>query len=199
MQDVIERPANTKQATDGGGYGLASKALMGAAAGAAGVWALDRADWFMWDRESEDARHRTKSVRPGGEPPAHVMVSRVEETFGFNPTPAQHEMAGMATHYGIGIAPAAIYALVREQLPGKGPVRGLLYGLGLFLIQDEALNTATGLGAKPRDYPWQAHARGLVAHLVYGVATETVLNLLERSVKALGENKRQAPLSPLTR
>jgi hypothetical protein len=56
--------------------------------------------------------------------------------------------------------------------------RGLLYGLGLFLILDEAVNAA-GLAADPRRYPWQAHARGLVAHLVLGVVTDAALSVLE--------------------
>ncbi len=197
MQDVLERPDTTSersavardQWTDAGvdtaneGHGLVAKVLMGTAAGAIGVWALDRVDWFMWNHQSEEARSRTTSVRPGGEPPAHVMVSKIEQMFDLTPTPEQHELAGLATHYGIGIAPAVVYALVRDKLPGEGPIRGLLYGLGLFVLQDEVVNSASGLAAKPQAYPWQAHARGLIAHLVYGVATETVLNLMEKSLK----------------
>jgi hypothetical protein len=48
----------------------------------------------------------------------------------------------------------------------------------LFLAQDEALNQVMGLSARQKDYPWQAHARGLVAHLTLGLVTNTVLNLL---------------------
>ncbi len=164
--------------------GTAATALMGAAAGAIGVWALDRADWFMWNRLDEETRTRTIAVRPGGEPPAHVLASKIEKTAGFNPTEKQHDMAGNVTHYSIGIGPAVGYALMRDKLPGRGPMRGLLYGFGVFLMQDEAVNAVTGLSAKPQAYPWQAHARGLIAHLVYGVATELALNAMERAVKS---------------
>lgn len=183
MQDTLERKPET-QSEPGDGYGVVSKALMGAAAGAVGTWALDRADWRMWKHESQDARLQTNSVRPFGEPPAHVFVKKAEQTLGLNPTPEQHEIAGVAVHYGIGITPAIVYSIVRDKLPGEGPVRGLLYGLSLFLLQDEAVNAATGLAAKPQKYPWQAHARGLLSHLVYGLATEMVLNLMDRSVRA---------------
>lgn len=37
----------------------------------------------------------------------------------------------------------------------------------------------TRLAADPRRYPWQAHARGLVAHLVYGLVTDTALSVLK--------------------
>lgn len=166
--------------------GIAATAVMGAAAGAVGVWALDRVDWFMWDRLDEETRARTIAARPGGEPPAHVLVGKVERMAGIAPSERQHEIAGQIVHYTIGIGPAVGYALTRDKLPGRGPVRGLLYGFGLFLAQDEALNTVSGLGAKPQDYPWQAHARGLIAHLVYGVATELALNAMEKAVRSAG-------------
>ncbi|MBA2722666.1 MAG: DUF1440 domain-containing protein [Methylibium sp.] len=164
--------------------GVAATALMGAAAGAIAVWALDRVDWFMWNRLDARTRTRTVSVRPAGEPPSHALVSKIEKAAGLNPTDRQHDLAGDITHYMIGIGPAAGYAVMRDKLPGRGPMRGLLYGLGVFLMQDEAFNTATGLGAKPQAYPWQAHARGLIAHLVYGVTTELVLNAMERAVES---------------
>jgi hypothetical protein len=164
--------------------GIASKALMGAAAGAVGTWALDRTDWFLWDQEHEDAKAETDRVRPYGEPPAHVVAHKGEELLGLYPTPEQHEIAGVAVHYGIGIGPAVLYALVRDRLPLSGVPRGLMFGLGLFAVQDEALNAASGLGAKPNDYPWQAHARGLLSHLAYGVATELMLDFMTRSAAA---------------
>jgi hypothetical protein len=196
MPDVLEREPETKSATSDG-PGVVSKALMGAAAGAAGTWALDRADWRMWKHESAGARLQTTAVRPFGEPPAHVIATKAERGLGLNPTPEQHELAGLAVHYGIGIGPAIAYAVMRDKLPGRGPARGLLYGLALFLLQDEAANAVTGLAAKPQKYPWQAHARGLVSHLVYGVATEMVLNLMDPSVPADAPDTRGQPQGKL--
>lgn len=183
MQAVLERGPRT-QSDAGGPYGAVSKAIMGVAAGAVGTWALDRADWRMWKHESQEARLQTNAVRPFGEPPAHVLVSKAERMLGLDPSPEQHEIAGVVTHYGIGIGPAIVYSLMRDKLPGDGPVKGLLYGLTLFLLQDEVVNAATGVGAKPREYPWQAHARGLVSHLVYGIVTEMALNYMDRSVRS---------------
>ena len=169
--------------------GIVATALMGAAAGAVAVWALDRVDWFMWNRLADATRRKTVSVRPGGEPPSHVLAAKVEKRAGLGPTGRQHDIGGDLVHYAIGVMPAVGYALIRHRLPGRGWSRGLLYGLGAFLVQDEALNTAAGLAARPRRYPWQAHARGLIAHLVYGVTTELVLDLLER---AAGSDRRTA-------
>lgn len=194
MEQVLDRRVTLEfeQANDREGQSLASKALMGAAAGAVGTWALDRADWRMWNHESDGARLQTTAVRPGGEPPAHVLVSKAERAFGFKLTPDQHDAAGLAVHYGIGIGPAVAYSIYRDQLPGRGPLRGALYGLSLFLMQDEVINAAAGLGAKPNEYPWQAHARGLVSHLVYGVVTEMVLNLIEDTMQSRSAADRTA-------
>jgi uncharacterized membrane protein YagU involved in acid resistance len=154
-------------------------ALMGAAAGAIGVWALDRVDWFMWDNEDPATRARTIAVRPNGEPPAQALVTKVENASGKSLDADTHETVSQLVHYSIGIAPAIGYALLRDKLPGTGVARGALFGAGLWLMQDEVMNSVTGLGAKPQDYPWQDHARGIIAHTVYGVATELALNAME--------------------
>jgi hypothetical protein len=47
-------------------------------------------------------------------------------------------------------------------------------------VNDEVLAPALGLASGAARYPWQAHARGLVGHLVLGAATDTVLDVLDR-------------------
>jgi hypothetical protein len=163
---------------------LAAKVMLGTAAGAAGVWALDRADWFMWNLESLDSRAETIRVRPRQLPPAENVVSAVQEAAGRELSLPSFRAASQAVHYSIGIAPAVAYAVLRDRLPGRGVARGALFGIGLFLAQDELLNTVTGLGARPDRYPWQAHARGLIAHTIYGIATELVPDAFERLLTA---------------
>lgn len=163
------------------GPGPLVTAAMGMVAGAIGVWALDRTDYFMWNREDPETRNATRAVRPRGEPPAGAVVSEAEEAAGRALGTKQHDAAQQLVHYAIGVGPAAGYALLRDELPVSGPARGLLYGLGVFLLQDEGINAVTRLGADPRDYPWQAHGRGLVSHLVYGLTTELALTAMERA------------------
>jgi hypothetical protein len=174
MQDAIERPTDQQRPP------ALATALIGAAAGAVGTAALDSVDWFLWNREDPASKRRTEAVRPGGEPPADVLVGRIEDALGADVDKGTHQKRGAAMHFAIGIAPAVGYALAREQLPVRGIARGALFGFGLWLLQDEVLNSLTGLGAKPQNYPWQAHARGLAAHLAYGVATEAALELADR-------------------
>jgi hypothetical protein len=162
---------------------MLNNALKGAVAGAIAVWAMDRLDWFNFEHEDQQARHRTEAVRPDGLDPAHVAAGRAAHALGGELHPAQPHPAGVAVHYALGIGPGAIYGALRERLPVSSKNQDFLYGLGLglglFLVQDEGLNQAMGLSGKQKDYPWQAHARGLAAHLVLGLATNLVLNLLK--------------------
>lgn len=144
-------------------------AVKGAIAGAVGVWALDKVTWAIWDREA----------RPGGLDPAHVIANRAAEAMGKELTPKQPHPAGIGVHYALGILPGAAYGVLRNRVSGSGAGGGLLYGLGLFLMQDEGLNPLLGTSGKPGEYPMEAHVRGLVGHMVLGLATHLTLNLLD--------------------
>lgn len=115
-------------------------------AGSVRVALINRIDWFMWNHESDATRAQTVAARPGGEPPAQVLVTKRGEATGHNLTSDQHEVASQAVQYSIGIGPAIGYALLRQKLPGRGIARGAAYGAALFVAQDKVLNTLNGLG-----------------------------------------------------
>lgn len=176
-----------------GGSSTIVNAAIGAVGGAIAVWAMDRVDWALWRLEGPETRSRTTAVRPGGEPPAHVIATKLKRLAGVEiPGSAEvpsllerldtkgltgnrHHILSTGIHYAIGIGPATAYGIMQDKLPLSGAARGALYGLTLFLAQDEAANALTGLSAKPQEYPWQDHARGLIAHLVYGIVTDAVV------------------------
>ena len=159
--------------------GLVGDLVKGAIAGAVGVWALDKVTWYLWDREDPRLLQQEREARPEGLDPAHVMANRAAEALGTELTPKQPHPAGIGVHYGLGVMPGALYGALRKRVGGVGAAGGMLYGLGLFLMQDEGLNPILGTSGKPTEYPWQAHARGLVGHLVLGAATHVTLNALD--------------------
>ncbi|MBA3325733.1 MAG: DUF1440 domain-containing protein [Rhodobacteraceae bacterium] len=154
--------------------------LAGALAGAAAIWTLDRVDWFNYRHlDDEDSRRATERARPGGMDPAHVAANRLARGLGAEPPlPARQNAYGLAVHYGIGVAPAALYGALRGRAPYVDAGRGAAFGLVLFLAQDEGLNTILRLSGRPRDYPWQAHARGVIAHVAYGMTLDALLRVL---------------------
>lgn len=152
----------------------------GALAGAFGVWAMDRVDGFFYEQESQNTRNRTIANRPRGEDPAHVIAGKAADAVGMPLTGPGRDEAGIAVHYSLGILPGALYGALSSRVEAIGAGRGLGYGAALFVIQDELANTALHIAGPPLGYPWQAHARGLVAHLVYGCVTDTVFRILGR-------------------
>lgn len=170
-RDTVKRPNSE---------GVAGDVLKGAIAGAAGVWLTDRVGWFMYRREDPAALQREQAARVEGMDPAHVVAGKVARAFGITLSPSQPHPSGIAVHYALGVVPGALYGLLRHRSNGLGTGRGLLYGLSLFLVNDELLNPLLGLASGPNAYPWQAHARGLVAHLVPGASTDAALDALDR-------------------
>lgn len=171
-------------------------ALMGAAAGAAAVWVMDRVDWFMFMNEDPKARRQTQEVRPEGKDPAHVMAGQAAHAMGKEFSNPQQNPAGLAVHYGLGTMPGALYGTMRDRVSGIGAARGVAYGLGLFFLQDEALGAIGGTSARPSQYPWQAHARGFVSHVVYGLVLDSVFGALKKaSSGAMNKTTTDAPSS----
>lgn len=153
--------------------------LKGAVAGGVAVWVMDQIDWYMYDHEDPEAQRRTQRVRPEGLDPAHHTANMVAGAFGTELSPSQPHPAGIAIHYAIGMGAGALYGALQDRVPVVSTGRGALYGLGIFLTHDELFNTLSGSAARPTEYPWQAHARGLVSHLVLGVVADTVLRVLK--------------------
>lgn len=162
------------------GSNMLVDALIGAVAGAAAVWVMDRVDWFNFRHENPQARRKTQAVRPGGAAPARVAARKAARAVGHDFDARGEGAASKAIHYSLGIVPGALYGAFRHKVPPLDMGRGSLFGTALFLLQDEGLNAVAGLSAKPREYPWQAHARGIAAHLVYGVVLDSVLRLADR-------------------
>lgn len=160
--------------------GVVGGLVKGAIAGAIGVWALDQVTGWMWEHESARTRQLETNARPGGLDPAHVMANRAAEAMGATISPQQPHPAGIAVHYGLGIGPGAAYGVLRKRFRAVGAGGGLLYGLSLFLLQDELANPLLGTSGGPTEYPREAHVRGLVGHLIYGAATNAALDVLDR-------------------
>ncbi|WP_258805784.1 DUF1440 domain-containing protein [Pseudarthrobacter sp. NS4] len=175
-------------------------AVLGAAAGAAGVWAMDQIGWFMLGHENpqtltrdlaardKDAAGKTgmgKQVRavqaaaPGSAATAGAF-KKATQVSGVSPTDQQPGTGAALFHYALGMLPGALYAAARRKRPSVGTGSGALYGLALFVVMDETLAPLTGIAAPPGRYPWQAHTRGLAAHLVLGMTTETLLRATDR-------------------
>ena len=156
-------------------------ATVGALAGTAAVWAMDRVGWWMYRREDPRALRRELTARPQGLDSAHLFARKLGRLVGRDPGRRQPNAAGLTVHYALGALPGAAYAVAWQRYPTVRRGAGLPYGLALFAFNDEIAAPLLGLARGPRHYPWQAHARGLVAHVVLGVVTDRLVALDARA------------------
>lgn len=156
----------------------------GAAAGAVGVVAMDVVTWLLYRRANMLDLLREKHLRPYGKDTAHALVRRVTDAVGSDAGSSEPNGAGIAVHYGLGMGPGALYAHRRRQHPWLRAGRGAGYGLALYLLNDLLAARLLGIAGPQRAYPWQAHARGVVGHVMLGVVTEATLNAVDGDVRS---------------
>ena len=80
----------------------------------------------------------------------------------------------------VGIGAGMLYSVLRDHLPGSSIRRGLLYGVALSFLADEGVIPLLTFAPGPSAFPWQTHARGFAAHLVYGAVAEISMGWLDR-------------------
>lgn len=158
--------------------GPAREAMKGAAAGVIGTVVMDLFTWNMYRRESSATYAREKAAQAEGKWVGHVAAEKLAKKLGKEPSARGLYAAGKGIHFMLGIGPAVAYALLRQRNPRVATGLGALFGLAVFILNDELAAPAAGLASGPKKYPWQAHLRGLVGHLAFGIATEAALNAL---------------------
>lgn len=111
---------------------------------------------------------------------AFVAADKMANAVGTGMSDRQEYIAGKTVHYLLGIMPGVLYGVLRHRVKGLDKGRGLLYGLGLFILMDELVAPLAGLSSGPTAYPWQTHARGLAGHLTVGATTDTAVRALDK-------------------
>ncbi len=165
--------------TDRAGNSLLGGAIRGAIAGAAGVWALHEVDKYLQSKESFKTRAATVAAQPGGLDPAHIVADRATRAAGVELAHKQDNNAGLAVKYAIGIVPAMLYGALRDRLAFLDAARGAAFGVATWAIEDEYGARAAGLAGPPSQYPWQAHGRGFLGHIAYGLTLDAVLRVIK--------------------
>ena len=159
---------------------ILSGLVKGAIAGGVGVWLMDRFTWYWYSHEGTDSLVKERVAQKGGRYAPNAAGKRLTDALNITLPQQQQYVVGRGIHYFMGIAPAALYSLWRHRIRSLRYLRGPAYGLALFITFDEIITPALGFASGPFSYPWQAHARGLLAHLVLGATTDAVLNFWRR-------------------
>lgn len=153
-------------------------ALRGAVAGAAATWLMDLVTTGIFAVQAPDVTRREEAARANGKTSVANLIDRVEAQTGITVPEERRPMVEQAVHYALGVAPGAVYGVLRRYVPFARLGSGLAYGLVLFVVNDEYMNTKLGLAGPMEAYPPETLLRGLAGHAVLGVATETGIQLL---------------------
>lgn len=157
---------------------LIADLLLGAVAGAVATWAMDKGTTVLYEREGEEARKQENEAREG-KTAYGVAAEKVAGVAGTELSKKQRQGYGTGIHWALGAGAGALYGALRHRTPWASLGFGTLYGLLFWLVVDEGANTALGLTPPPQEFPWEAHARGLAGHLLYGVTAEATLQAAE--------------------
>lgn len=152
--------------------------VKGALAGFAATMAMGKVTTFMYQHEDPEAKQRCQEVSGGKYPPQRT-AEFIKERLDLDLSKQQHKMLAKGSHQMVGIGAGVAYALARRRIDWADKGHGLLFGALFSLIFDEGLTPLVGFAEPPQEYPWQAHARGFVGHLAFGLAAETVLDALD--------------------
>ncbi len=158
---------------------IAGEIVKGAVAGAAATWVMTQATTWMYEYEDERAKQRENEVR-GDRTAYETAAEKAARLAGVELSNEQRAQGGTAIHWATGIAAGAAYAVLRRRWPATAAAVGLPFGAAFYLVVDELMNPLLGLTPGPQAFPWQAHARGLGGHLVFGLANDLVLDGLDR-------------------
>jgi hypothetical protein len=106
-----------------------------------------------------------------------VAVEKVARMAGQELAEEERKKLEAALNLMLSMGAGAVYAPLRHRIPGVDLGHGLAFGVAFWLLVDEVGNTVLGLTPPPAEFPWQTHIRGLAGHVVFGLVTETVLEL----------------------
>jgi uncharacterized membrane protein YagU involved in acid resistance len=153
--------------------------VAGAVAGVVATFVMGKVTSFLHEREDPQARREEDEAREGKT--AYVLaVEKAAALVGRELNDQQSERIGSGLHWGLGIGAGAAYGVLRHKMPASRWGSGVAFGTAFWALIDEGANTALGLTPPPREFPWQAHARGFAGHLAFGVAADAALRLTDR-------------------
>lgn len=126
----------------------------------------------LYELERAAARAREDEVGPGM--PPRVAAEKIAKALGLELNASQLDRLSLVLHYGLAMQWAPLYPLLRRFTTLDPIAAGLATGAAMSLIADELITRAFGFSAPNLDYPLITHVRGVLAHLVFGLAVAAV-------------------------
>lgn len=143
----------------------------------------------LWSVTPEEVQQREQAVRPG--PPYRIAAEKIAALTPADLDDEQLARAGMGLHYGSGVLWGTVYCVMRRAAGMESLGAGIAAGTSMSLLLDELVTPALGFSAPNRAYPAATHVRGLIGHLLYGVALAASAEALYSIAARLGAPDRE--------
>jgi hypothetical protein len=138
------------------------------AASYVGTKIMEPVSMTLYEVESAADREREDAVRPG--PPYRVAAEKITRSLGLDLNDEHLDRLSLVFHYGLAVQWAPLYPVLRRTTHLSPPAAGLVTGAAMSIVADKLITPAFGFSASNLEYPLSTHARGFVAHLVFGLA-----------------------------
>lgn len=102
------------------------------------------------------------------------------EIFDHHSTEREKEIGGTAFHYAYGISMGAVYGAAAEIDDRATIGAGIPFGFLIWLGADEGIVPLLGLSKHSGEYSFSVNAGAFSAHLVYGLTTEIVRQVVRK-------------------
>ncbi len=149
-----------------------NNAAAGGLAGIAGGLALGGAAQIIYNLTSPAAIEKEQKIEPRH--PFIVLAQKLETLAGREKSDYLEKVLEATVITVTSVLTGALYSSVEKKLPGNWLAGAVLFGTTFWLVDDEGLGSAMGLVGDNKKYPAEAHVRGLLAHIVFGVVTAAV-------------------------
>lgn len=154
------------------GNNLSNELAIGAFAGLIGGFALAGAAQVMYNLTSEDKKREEADIEPRD--PFIVLADKLQNLTGVKLNERQKKVFEQSTVTTVALASGMAYAALARKSKLNWLAKGAIFGALFWAIEDEGMGTALGLFGDNTKYPLEAHIRGLVAHVAFGVVTAAI-------------------------
>lgn len=126
------------------------------------------------DVQSDQQEEKTGRGKHRAKRPFIVLADKLQNKTGMELNEHQKKVFEQCVATLMGIGGGVAYAALARQGKLNWLAGGAVFGTLFFLVEDEGMGTALGLVGDNTRYPLEAHLRGLVAHIAFGVVTAAI-------------------------
>ena len=143
--------------------------LVGAASGVLGGAALLGMSATLYALAAPKDIEKEQAIEPRD--PFIVLAQNLQKATGKTMTEHGEQVFEQGVANSLGAAMGAAYALTARRWKLGWLAGGTVFGTLFWLIEDEGIGPALGLAGDNTKYPLEAHLRGLLAHVTFGIVT----------------------------